>query len=88
MQHDIEATISTARDILELPDVHYSIEPVGSMEWNEQIKASYIPLKVADGLYIIPEWSEPEDLNAINIRLQPGIAFGTGACWVNGMCSQ
>eukprot|EP00877_Chromochloris_zofingiensis_P010293 jgi/Chrzof1/5517/Cz16g06020.t1 len=86
LEHDIEATISTARDILELPDVHYSIEPVGSMEWNEQIKASYIPLKVADGLYIIPEWSEPEDLNAINIRLQPGIAFGTGEHPTTRLC--
>jgi ribosomal protein L11 methylase PrmA len=33
---------------------------------------------VAEGLYIVPEWSEPEDPAATNIFLTPGVAFGTG----------
>lgn len=36
-------------------------------------------LQVADGLYIIPDWSEPVDTAATNIILTPGVAFGTGA---------
>lgn len=34
--------------------------------------------QVADGLYIIPDWSEPTDPSATNIILTPGVAFGTG----------
>lgn len=25
-----------------------------------QIKASYVPLHISEGLYIVPEWSEPQ----------------------------
>jgi hypothetical protein len=51
---------------------------VANEAWVEQIKASYVPLKISDSLYIVPEWSEPEDLSATNVILQPGVAFGTG----------
>lgn len=53
-----------------------------------QIKASYVPMEVHDperpaaasaSVWIIPEWSEPVDPSAVNIILQPGVAFGTGA---------
>jgi ribosomal protein L11 methylase PrmA len=56
----------------------YSIEQVINAEWVEQIKASYVPLKINPKLYIIPTWSEPEDPTAVNITLEPGVAFGTG----------
>lgn len=53
-----------------------------------QIKASYVPLSIADPkdaegppmAWIIPEWSEIVDPSAINIMLTPGVAFGTGEC--------
>jgi ribosomal protein L11 methylase PrmA len=35
-------------------------------------------LQIAEGLFIVPEWSEPIDPAALNIRLTPGVAFGTG----------
>jgi ribosomal protein L11 methyltransferase len=81
LQHDIDGTLALAQDALEmdLGSDSYTLDPVVNTEWVEQIKASYVPLRIMENLYTIPSWSEPEDLNALNIILEPGVAFGTGA---------
>ncbi|GBF95339.1 ribosomal protein L11 methyltransferase [Raphidocelis subcapitata] len=38
------------------------------------------------GLYIVPSWSEPEDPGAVNIILEPGVAFGTGEHPTTRLC--
>jgi hypothetical protein len=117
LEHDIDATLAVAWDVLggadssgsgggeqEAPEAHsggehsggsrgggggaaagvgwrYAVEPVVNAEWVEQIKASYVPLQINPQLYIVPTWSEPEDAAALNIILEPGVAFGTGG-WV------
>ena len=40
-----------------------------------------------DGIWIVPDWCELEDPEAINIRLVPGLAFGTGGR-LKGRCSR
>lgn len=64
----------------------YVLEPVVNAEWVEQIKASYVPLRINNGLYIVPTWSEPEDPSALNIILEPGVAFGTGEHPTTRLC--
>jgi len=68
--------------------LHFSAEEVVNEQWVEQIKASYVPIKISDSLYIVPEWSSPEDPAAINIILQPGVAFGTGEHPTTRLCLQ
>ncbi|GAB4816382.1 hypothetical protein N2152v2_003428 [Parachlorella kessleri] len=41
-------------------------------------KDSYQPTAVEEGLWIVPVWSSPVEPAAINILLEPGLAFGTG----------
>ena len=36
------------------------------------LQDSYQPAQVADGLWIVPVWSEPIDPSATNILLEPG----------------
>ncbi|GLI70449.1 hypothetical protein VaNZ11_015364 [Volvox africanus] len=66
--------------------IQYHVEAVANEAWVEQIKASYVPLRVCEDLWIIPEWSEPVDLAATNIILQPGVAFGTGEHPTTRLC--
>jgi hypothetical protein len=48
---------------------------------------------VGEGLWIVPIWSQAPDPSATNIRLEPGLAFGTGdhpttrlcLCWLRGL---
>ena len=54
------------------------VEHIQDQEWLESIRHSYQPAQIAEGLWIIPSWCQPEDASAVNITLEPGIAFGTG----------
>ncbi len=81
LQHDVAATMDIASDVLEQPSLAFTTELVPNAEWVEQIKASYVPLRISDRLYIIPEWSQPEDHAALTLILQPGVAFGRVAWW-------
>ncbi len=41
-------------------------------------QASYVPLQLSERLHIVPEHCQPTDPAALNVVLQPGVAFGTG----------
>ncbi len=48
-------------------------------EWAEEWKLNYHPLKVGKSILIAPTWHKiPSDNTDILIRLDPGMAFGTG----------
>jgi hypothetical protein len=79
LQHDVDATLRMAEETLEV-ELTWSLEPVVNRDWVDQIKASYTPQQVCPGLWIIPTWSEVVEQDAVNIILEPGVAFGTGEC--------
>lgn len=86
VEHDVEDTLQNVKEACDLPDLQHSVELVVDQEWVSQIKASYVPVQVADGLYIIPDWSQPVDTSATNIILTPGVAFGTGEHPTTKLC--
>ncbi|PNH00652.1 Ribosomal protein L11 methyltransferase, partial [Tetrabaena socialis] len=89
LEADVAGTLALAADALELPaeaPLVWEVKPVANEEWVEQIMASYVPLQLAPDLWVIPEWSQPEDLAAVNIILQPGVAFGTGEHPTTRLC--
>jgi len=48
--------------------------------------ADFQPLKMGRRLWICPSWCEPPDPDAVNIHLDPGLAFGTGTHPTTAMC--
>ncbi|RDX99591.1 prmA, partial [Mucuna pruriens] len=46
----------------------------------EEIKTneSFRPVQVTEGLWVVPKWCTPPDVQATNIIVNPGLAFGTG----------
>jgi ribosomal protein L11 methyltransferase len=54
------------------------LEPALDQDWEAAIRESYQPVKIAEGLWILPEWSSPVEPAALNLRVHPGLAFGTG----------
>lgn len=49
---------------------------------------SFTPVKVLDGLWIVPEWCDApaEDPDALSVVLEPGLAFGTGEHPTTRLC--
>lgn len=55
------------------------LEDVKSQDWDQTWKSLYVPQKIGDRLHIIPTWHDVSDnMDDIQIRIDPGMAFGTG----------
>jgi ribosomal protein L11 methyltransferase len=62
------------------------VEPVADRDWVRSTQAQFQPLEVSEGLWIVPTWREPVDPQAINVRIDPGLAFGTGSHATTRLC--
>jgi ribosomal protein L11 methyltransferase len=60
--------------------------PVADREWTRVWEDQFHPLQVGERLWICPSWTPPPDPGAINILLDPGLAFGTGTHPTTAMC--
>ena len=59
---------------------------VADADWVRLTQAQFPPTQIGEGLWIVPTWHEPPDPTAINIRLDPGVAFGTGTHPTTRLC--
>jgi ribosomal protein L11 methyltransferase len=59
---------------------------VAEQDWVRLTQAQFPPQRVSERLWIIPTWHEPPDPGAVNIRLDPGLAFGTGGHPTTQLC--
>ncbi|MEM7565458.1 MAG: 50S ribosomal protein L11 methyltransferase, partial [Pseudomonadota bacterium] len=55
-------------------------------DWDQAYKAHLKPIQCAESLWIVPSWLEPPDTSATIIRLDPGVAFGTGGHATTALC--
>ncbi|GIR90393.1 MAG: hypothetical protein CM15mP89_3980 [Gammaproteobacteria bacterium] len=71
-----------------LPVLETPREPVRVMdqEWTRVWEEQFHPMKMGTRLWICPSWTPPPDPDAINILLDPGLAFGTGTHPTTAMC--
>jgi len=60
--------------------------PVADREWTRVWEDQFHPLQMGGRLWICPSWTPPPNPNAINILLDPGLAFGTGTHPTTAMC--
>jgi len=55
-------------------------------DWERVHLQHFKPIRCADNLWIVPSWLQPPDPAAINIQLDPGLAFGTGSHPTTALC--
>ena len=49
-------------------------------DWVRRTQSQFAPIRVGDRLWVVPHWClPPQDDRAVVIRLDPGLAFGTGS---------
>lgn len=64
----------------------YRIEAVEDKDWVREWMDNFHPMCFGKQLWICPSWHEPPNPNAINILLDPGLAFGTGTHPTTALC--
>lgn len=59
---------------------------VEDQDWVRITQAQFQPAHVSPRLWIVPSWSEPPEKDALVVRLDPGVAFGTGSHPTTRLC--
>ena len=72
----------------QLPDAPIRHEQLEDQVWERAWMDYYEPIQIAENFWIVPEWLEAPDSNAVNIKLDPGLAFGTGNHASTFLCLQ
>ena len=67
-----------------LPEALFT--PIADQNWMEAWKEHYKPIPVGEKLIIVPAWLESPDATRIPIRIDPGMAFGTGTHPTTQLC--
>ncbi|MDR0735341.1 MAG: 50S ribosomal protein L11 methyltransferase [Zoogloeaceae bacterium] len=64
----------------------FTLDEVEEENWVARTQAQFAPIRVSERLWIVPSWHESPDENAINLSLDPGMAFGTGSHPTTRLC--
>ena len=59
---------------------------VADRDWVRATQAQFPPIRIAARFWIVPTWCEPPHADALNIVIDPGLAFGTGAHATTRLC--
>ena len=81
LHSDAEALIETAARVAGLSAApEYEMAQVDDDDWVRRTQSQFGPLRVGERLWIVPSWSTPPVAReAVVVRLDPGLAFGTGS---------
>ena len=64
-----------------------TLENLKDADWENNWKRYYQPLPIGERLLVVPEWLHPENPeNRVEVLLDPGMIFGTGAHASTQMC--
>ena len=64
----------------------YTVSEVAEQNWVQLTQSQFDPIRISDRLWIVPSWHEAPDAGAINLILDPGMAFGTGSHPTTRLC--
>ena len=61
------------------PVPEYRTAEVPDQDWVKLTQSQFAPMRLSARLWVVPSWHAAPDASAINIVLDPGLAFGTGS---------
>lgn len=62
------------------------IEILEDKDWEREWMKSYQPMRFGERLWVCPTWCDTPDPKAVNLMLDPGLAFGTGTHPTTALC--
>src|SRR5690554_2801022 len=66
------------------PELH--IEQIEDQDWERSWMDNFKPMRFGQRLWIVPSWHDAPDPDAVNLLLDPGLAFGTGTHPTTALC--
>jgi ribosomal protein L11 methyltransferase len=84
-QAEAAAVLVAAQDFFDGGHV-LGIEAVADQDWVRLTQSQFAPVEITPDFWIVPSWHEPPAHATRVIRLDPGLAFGTGTHPTTRMC--
>jgi ribosomal protein L11 methyltransferase len=83
---DVTQLLQQLKDETQIAQFSYVTETIEEQDWVRATQAQFDPIPITDKLWIVPTWHTSPDADAINIILDPGLAFGTGSHPTTHLC--
>ncbi|WP_394192593.1 50S ribosomal protein L11 methyltransferase [Pseudoalteromonas atlantica] len=85
--HDMNAVIELLKRHDEIRDsLVYKVEQLEDKDWEREWMDNFHPIQFGEKLWICPSWRDIPDPDAVNVLLDPGLAFGTGTHATTALC--
>nr|WP_136250881.1 50S ribosomal protein L11 methyltransferase [Ningiella ruwaisensis] len=65
---------------------NYSVDQLEDRQWERAWMDDFHPMQFGKRLWICPSWTPAPEPDAVNIKLDPGLAFGTGTHPTTSLC--
>jgi len=86
-EHDeAAAVVKAAAQECGLKDLSYDSETLEDQDWVRLTQSQFDPIQISERLWITPSWHKAPVGNAVNLQLDPGLAFGTGSHPTTRLC--
>ncbi len=85
-QTEVHRVLAKLREQFADAALEHEVDELPDADWSRAWMANYRPLQITPRLWICPTWCEPPDTEAINVFLDPGLAFGTGTHPTTALC--
>lgn len=83
---DSRAALRIASEGIALPAPLHETHIVAEQDWVRTTQAQFGPIRIAGDFWIVPSWAQAPEPDALNLRLDPGLAFGTGSHPTTFLC--
>lgn len=88
-EHPMAEVISQLQNVSFLKNkLDYKLEQLEDKDWEREWMDNFHPIKFGNRLWVCPSWREIPDPTAVNVMLDPGLAFGTGTHPTTALCMQ
>lgn len=86
-EHPLEAAIQFLEEQEALGIIkNFHSKEIADENWERRCLDQFQPIHIRGRLWICPSWHEPKDPEAVNVILDPGLAFGTGSHPTTQLC--
>ncbi|WIM04866.1 MAG: 50S ribosomal protein L11 methyltransferase [Candidatus Nitricoxidivorans perseverans] len=83
---DLAGRIAVVMAEVGLRDTAPEFAEVAEQDWVRLTQSQFEPIRINERLWIVPSWHAAPDPAAINLALDPGLAFGTGSHPTTRLC--
>ncbi len=83
---EIEAQLAIQILSATYPHLSYSLHALPDQDWEGVCKDDVMPQQFGSRLWVCPSWINPPEADAVNLILDPGLAFGTGTHPTTFLC--